>query len=91
MTSTVLPPQLAGRDGRGSLWRSAGVAPPRLAWADAAKGVCILLVVSWHVVVKDYLLISWHIGLPLPGAWGTLGEQFLPLRMPLFQYAFCPT
>jgi hypothetical protein len=41
-------------------------------WADAAKGVCIILVVAWHV------------GLPVPGLWGTLGEQFLPLRMPLF-------
>ncbi|MFF0120020.1 acyltransferase family protein [Micromonospora arida] len=56
----------------------------RAQWADAAKGVCIILVVLWHVVVKDYLQIDWHIGVPVPGLWGTLGEQFLPLRMPLF-------
>ncbi|MEV4822322.1 acyltransferase [Micromonospora sp. NPDC049274] len=58
--------------------------PPRAQWADAAKGVCIILVVGWHVVVKDYLRIDWHVGAPVPGLWGTLGEQFLPLRMPLF-------
>ncbi|MDG4757543.1 acyltransferase [Micromonospora sp. WMMD710] len=56
----------------------------RAEWADAAKGVCIILVVGWHVVVKDYLQIDWHVGVPVPGLWGTLGEQFLPLRMPLF-------
>ncbi|MEO3768925.1 acyltransferase [Micromonospora sp. B9E7] len=56
----------------------------RAEWADAAKGVCIILVVLWHVVVKDYLQIDWHLGVPVPGLWGTLGEQFLPLRMPLF-------
>ncbi|MGC4812665.1 acyltransferase family protein [Micromonospora sp. DT228] len=56
----------------------------RARWADAAKGVCIVLVVLWHVVVKDYLQIDWHVGVPVPGLWGTLGEQFLPLRMPLF-------
>ncbi|GAA1388440.1 acyltransferase family protein [Catellatospora chokoriensis] len=53
-------------------------------WADTAKGACIVLVVLWHVVMKDYLQVDWHIGIPLPGAWGTLGEQLLPLRMPLF-------
>ncbi|MEH1168234.1 acyltransferase family protein [Micromonospora sp. CPCC 205539] len=56
----------------------------RAQWADAAKGVCIILVVLWHVVVKDYLHIDWHVGVPVPGLWGTLGEQLLPLRMPLF-------
>ncbi|MGW3787316.1 acyltransferase family protein [Micromonospora chokoriensis] len=58
--------------------------PQRAEWADAAKGACIILVVLWHVVVKDYLQIDWHVGVPVPGLWGTLGEQFLPLRMPLF-------
>ncbi|MEV0461159.1 acyltransferase [Catellatospora methionotrophica] len=57
---------------------------PRAQWADTAKGTCIVLVVLWHVVMKDYLQVDWHIGIPLPGAWGTLGEQLLPLRMPLF-------
>ncbi|MEU5903352.1 acyltransferase family protein [Micromonospora sp. NPDC047467] len=56
----------------------------RAQWADAAKGVCIILVVLWHVIVKDYLQIDWHLGVPVPGLWGALGEQFLPLRMPLF-------
>ncbi len=56
----------------------------RAQWADAAKGVCIILVVLWHVIVKDYLQINWHITVPVLGLWGTLGEQFLPLRMPLF-------
>ncbi|MEV4656973.1 acyltransferase [Micromonospora sp. NPDC049301] len=58
--------------------------PHRAQWADAAKGACIILVVLWHVVVKDYLQIDWHVGVPVPGLWGTVGEQFLPLRMPLF-------
>ncbi|MBQ0904457.1 acyltransferase [Micromonospora sp. U21] len=58
--------------------------PHRAEWADAAKGVSIILVVLWHVVVKDYLQIDWHIGVPVPGLWGTVSEQFLPLRMPLF-------
>ncbi|WP_165956415.1 acyltransferase family protein [Kribbella antibiotica] len=56
----------------------------RLAWADVAKGVCILLVVLWHVLMKHYLQVDWHVGGPLKGAWGTFGEQLLPLRMPLF-------
>ncbi|MFC4020464.1 acyltransferase family protein [Micromonospora sp. GCM10011542] len=56
----------------------------RLAWADVAKGGCIILVLLWHVIVKHYLRIDWQVGLPVPGAWGLLGEQLLPLRMPLF-------
>ncbi|MFE9958282.1 pyridoxal-phosphate dependent enzyme [Micromonospora sp. NPDC005299] len=56
----------------------------RVVWADVAKGACIILVVLWHVIVKHYLRIDWRIDLPVPGAWGLLGEQLLPLRMPLF-------
>lgn len=56
----------------------------RLDWADLAKGVCIVLVVLWHVIMKDYLQIDWRVSTPFPGAWGTVGEQLLPLRMPLF-------
>lgn len=56
----------------------------RVAWADSAKGACILLVVLWHVVIKHYRRIDWHDAARIPGAWGTLGEQLLPLRMPLF-------
>jgi D-alanine--D-alanine ligase len=59
-------------------------AAKRVVWADTAKGACILLVVLWHVVMKHYLQIDWKLSVPLPGAWGTLGEQLLPLRMPLF-------
>lgn len=62
-----------------------GAAPPaRHAWADVAKGACIVLVVLWHVIMKHYLQVDWRISLPFPGLWGTLGEQLLPLRMPLF-------
>ncbi|MFF0876232.1 pyridoxal-phosphate dependent enzyme [Micromonospora aurantiaca (nom. illeg.)] len=66
--------------------RAEGNVPPdgRVLWADVAKGACIVLVVLWHVVVKDYLRVDWRVGLPVPGAWGLLGEQLLPLRMPLF-------
>ncbi|MFD0592404.1 acyltransferase family protein [Catellatospora coxensis] len=67
-----------------SLAKSLQEPRPRALWADTAKGACIVLVVLWHVVMKDYLQVDWHIGIPLPGAWGTLGEQLLPLRMPLF-------
>jgi uncharacterized membrane protein YcfT len=63
---------------------TAGVAGAREVWADVAKGVCILLVVLWHVVQKHYLEVTWRISAPVPGAWGRLGEQLLPLRMPLF-------
>lgn len=58
--------------------------PGRAEWADVAKGVCILLVVLWHVIMKHYLQIAWHLPVPLPGAWGTFGDQLLPLRMPVF-------
>jgi uncharacterized membrane protein YcfT len=56
----------------------------RLEWADVAKGVCIVLVVLWHVIMKDLLQIDWHVKTPFLGAWGSAGELLLPLRMPLF-------
>ncbi|GAA5201563.1 hypothetical protein GCM10023322_81810 [Rugosimonospora acidiphila] len=62
----------------------AAVARQRVQWADVAKGACIIFVVLWHVTVKHYLLIQWHLVLPVPGGWGKLSEQLLPLRMPLF-------
>jgi len=62
----------------------APAAASRAAWADVAKGACILLVVLWHVIMKHYLQISWHIPVPLPGLWGTFGNELLPLRMPVF-------
>jgi uncharacterized membrane protein YcfT len=58
--------------------------PARAGWADVAKGVCILLVVLWHVIMKHYLRIDWHLPVPLPGVWGFFGDQLLPLRMPVF-------
>ncbi|MEN3609839.1 acyltransferase [Plantactinospora sp. ZYX-F-223] len=74
MSSEPLPPARPG----------AVPSASRERWADVAKGACIVLVVLWHVIVKHYLRIEWHLGVPLPGVWGTLGEQLLPLRMPLF-------
>jgi uncharacterized membrane protein YcfT len=59
-------------------------AKPRAQWADVAKGVCILLVVLWHVIMKMYLTIDWHLPVPLPGLWGAFGDMLLPLRMPVF-------
>lgn len=56
----------------------------RLAWADTAKGLLIILVVFWHVVLKSYLTIDWRIGLPIPGAWGLISDLAYPVRMPLF-------
>ena len=54
----------------------------RVGWPDVAKGVCIILVVLWHVVTKH--------AVEMPGAgtvtdvWATVNAQLLPLRMPLF-------
>jgi uncharacterized membrane protein YcfT len=56
----------------------------RYAWADIAKGACIVLVVLWHVLAKHYLQLKGTTGTPIPGIWGSLGESLLPLRMPVF-------
>jgi uncharacterized membrane protein YcfT len=70
---------------RGSMpGRHRAVELDRSVWVDTAKGVCILLVVLWHVIMKHYLMIDWHLSAPIPGAWGTFGDQMLTLRMPLF-------
>ncbi|WP_170981516.1 acyltransferase family protein [Nocardioides dongxiaopingii] len=58
--------------------------PAREQWADVAKGVCIVLVVLWHVTRKDYLVLPWDVGVPVTGAWGRASELLLPVRMPLF-------
>ncbi|PRB14850.1 acyltransferase family protein [Microbacterium sp. MYb62] len=56
--------------------------PVRVGWPDVAKGICIILVVLWHVVTKH--------AVDLAGAgavtdlWVTLNAQLLPLRIPLF-------
>ncbi|MFK0239096.1 acyltransferase family protein [Streptomyces vinaceus] len=49
-----------------------------------AKGICIVLVVLWHVTVKDYLPLGWLPAVPVTGFWGAAGQALLPLRMPLF-------
>ncbi|GAA5150978.1 hypothetical protein GCM10023340_29110 [Nocardioides marinquilinus] len=56
----------------------------RQAWADVAKGACIVLVVLWHVTRKDYLALPWSLDVPVTGAWGWLSQALLPVRMPLF-------
>ncbi|MFB6609504.1 CapA family protein [Agromyces sp. NPDC056379] len=61
-----------------------GEPPVRSAWADALKGLLILLVVFWHVVLKTYLQIDWRIGVPIPGAWGLASDFIWPFLMPLF-------
>jgi uncharacterized membrane protein YcfT len=63
---------------------SSSTSRSRETWPDVAKGVCILLVVLWHVVTKHYQSVDWDTSLPISGAWGTLGEQLLTMRMPLF-------
>lgn len=54
----------------------------RVGWPDVAKGLCIVLVVLWHVVTKHAIDVP-GAG-PVTEAWATLNAQLLPLRMPLF-------
>lgn len=54
----------------------------RVGWPDVAKGVCIILVVLWHVVTKHAIEVDGAGA--ITGAWATLNAQLLPLRMPLF-------
>lgn len=54
----------------------------RVGWPDLAKGVCIILVVLWHVVTKHAIEVE-GAGV-VTDAWATLNAQLLPLRMPLF-------
>ncbi len=65
--------------------------PPavRETWGDALKGVLIVLVVFWHVVMKSYLQVDWQLGVPIPGVsipgvWGLTGDVIWPFLMPLF-------
>lgn len=60
------------------------VAVARVGWADLAKGVCIVLVVLWHVVTKHVQALEWGPSAPAASLWGLVGAQLLPLRMPLF-------
>lgn len=59
-------------------------AAARETWGDALKGVLILLVVFWHVVMKSYLQVDWQLGVPIPGVWGLVGDAIWPFLMPLF-------
>jgi len=59
-----------------------GAAPARVGWPDVAKGICIILVVLWHVVTK----VAIHIpgAGPVTDVWAMVNAQLLPLRIPLF-------
>lgn len=54
----------------------------RLPWADAAKGVCIVLVVLHHLVTKHYDLVVPD-G-PTGTVWLAVTDGLKPIRMPLF-------
>ena len=56
----------------------------RLAWADTAKGLCMVLVVLVHVHHKYYLTLDWHISLPAERIWSAVHLVLTPLRVPLF-------
>ncbi|QDE33575.1 hypothetical protein FIV50_01430 [Microbacterium foliorum] len=62
--------------------RGAGAVSARVGWPDVVKGVCIILVVLWHVVTKHAIEVDGAGA--ITGAWATLNAQLLPLRMPLF-------
>lgn len=54
----------------------------RLAWVDAVKGVCMVLVVLVHVTNKHFLDLD---GPDIFGTgWELVGVALTPLRMPLF-------
>lgn len=55
----------------------------RLAWADAAKGVCIVLVVLHHLVTKQHDLLVPD-GTIVEAFWQWVTDALKPVRMPLF-------
>jgi threonine dehydratase len=55
----------------------------RYAWVDVAKGICILLVVLYHVVAF-HLLDSFVLPPLIRTAWTAVNMGLVPLRMPLF-------
>ena len=61
MSGTGVSGPVRGDDGRSR---------ERTIWADTAKGMCILLVVLWHVVMKHYLQIDWHVSIADPRRLG---------------------
>lgn len=61
----------------------------RLLWVDVAKGVCIVLVVLHHAVVKDLVAQTQVAGsaaalTPVAEAWVAATMALKPVRMPLF-------
>ena len=56
----------------------------REGWPDVVKGICIILVVLWHVVVKHSSHLPWSDAAGIPQLWTLVSAQLLPLRMPLF-------
>jgi uncharacterized membrane protein YcfT len=56
----------------------------REGWADALKGLLVVLVVLWHVVLKSTLQVDWQLGVPVPGAWGLAVDAVWPFLMPTF-------
>lgn len=56
----------------------------RLLWVDVAKGVCILLVVLHHAVVKDLAVQAPPALTPVAEAWAAVTMALKPVRMPLF-------
>jgi uncharacterized membrane protein YcfT len=66
-----------------ALTPAAATGSRRLAWADAAKGVCIALVVLHHLVTKHYDLLLHGDG-TVEAFWMGLTDALRPVRMPLF-------
>ena len=56
----------------------------RLLWVDVAKGLCILLVVLHHAVVKDLAVQAPPALTPVAEAWAAVTMALKPIRMPLF-------
>lgn len=56
----------------------------RLVWADAARGICMILVVLVHVHHKYYLHLDWEVSLPIERIWSAVHLVLTPLRIPLF-------
>jgi uncharacterized membrane protein YcfT len=65
--------------------RSLVAAPqPRAAWPDAAKAVCILLVVLGHVTYLHVEGSHWYAAPGAPPVWDLLDVVLRPVRVPLF-------
>lgn len=57
-------------------------AETRHAWADVARGICVLLVVAMHV--HQLLYAQWFEAGKVTAAWDALVSATQPFRMPLF-------